>query len=103
MKTQCRESISLESIPSLNVDAAMVVAVLLDDGWHRVTRGSFKVGLLRYNGDPLETRDLRTLRHSERDTPGFTFEDATNTKNGRSTLVAGPLRSIHSVRYVNSR
>jgi hypothetical protein len=69
-----------------NVAGARVVAVLLADGWHRIVRGSFRVGPLSFDAE------------ADSGTPGFRFEEAEAGSPYQPTVLAGPLDSIIAVR-----
>jgi hypothetical protein len=69
-----------------NVAGARVVAVLLADGWHRIVRGSFRVGPLNFDAE------------AGPGLPGFRFEEAESGSPYRPTVLAGPLDSIIAVR-----
>jgi hypothetical protein len=71
-----------------NSAAAQVAAVLLADGWHQVTRGSFSVGPLGLGA------------HTNLGGLGFRFEEADAGSLHRPTSLAGPLDSIIAVRQV---
>jgi hypothetical protein len=68
--------------------ATQVAAVLLADGWHHVTRGSFSVGPLGLGA------------HTNLGGLGFRFEEADTGSLHRPTSLAGPLDSIIAVRQV---
>ena len=70
------------------VAAARVVAVLLADGWHRLVRGSFRVGPLSFGAE------------AGPGTPGFRFEEADAGRPYQPTVLAGTLDSIIAVRQV---
>jgi hypothetical protein len=70
------------------VAAARVVAVLLADGWHRLVRGSFRVGTLSFGAE------------AGPGTPGFRFEEADAGRPYQPAVLAGPLDSIIAVRQV---
>jgi hypothetical protein len=69
-----------------NVAGSRVVAVLLADGWHRIVRGSFRVGPLNFDAE------------AGPGTPGFRVEEAETGSSYRPTVLAGPLDSIIAVR-----
>jgi hypothetical protein len=71
-----------------NVSGPRVVAVLLADGWHRVVRGSFRVGPVSFEAE------------AGPGTPGFRFEEADAGSPYQPTVLAGPLDSIIAVRQV---
>jgi hypothetical protein len=60
-----------------------VVAVLLADGWHQVSSGSFTVG-------PLFGTSV----------PGFRFEEAGRVNTYGQVTLAGPLDTIRAVRQL---
>jgi hypothetical protein len=62
-----------------------IVAVLLADGWHRVSSGSFTVG---------------ALFDDDRGVLGFRFEEVDADTYGTAVL-AGPLETIIAVRQVD--
>jgi hypothetical protein len=69
-----------------HVASARVVAVLLADGWHRVVRGSFRVGPLSFEAE------------AGPGTPGFRFEEADAGGPYQPTVLIGPLDSIIAIR-----
>jgi hypothetical protein len=69
-----------------HVASARVVAVLLADGWHRIVRGSFRVGPLSFEAE------------AGPGTPGFRFEEADAGSPYQPTVLVGPLDSIIAVR-----
>ena len=71
-----------------DVAATRVVAVLLADGWHRIVRGSFRIGPLSFGAE------------AGPGTPGFRFEEADAGSPYQPTVLAGPLDSITAVRQV---
>jgi hypothetical protein len=73
---------------SNNTTAAQVVAVLLADGWHHITRGSFSVGPLGLGA------------HADLGGLGFRFEEADSGSLHKPTSLAGPLDSIIAVRQI---
>jgi hypothetical protein len=71
---------------STEITAATVVAVLLADGWHRITPGSFHVAPLNFGAG------------ADPGVPGYRFEEAdTASPYGPATL-AGPLTALLAVR-----
>ena len=68
-----------------------VVAVLLADGWHRATLGSFTIGALSLGG------------HTDADTLGYRFEEADDTNPYGPAVLAGPLDAVLAVRQVTPR
>ena len=70
------------------VAAARVLAVLLADGWHRLVRGSFRVGPLSFGAE------------AGPGTPGFRFEEANAGRPYQPTVLVDPLDSIIAVRQV---
>jgi hypothetical protein len=66
-----------------------VVAVLLADGWHRVARGSFSVGILAAEVD------------AGLGTPSFRFEEASAGSPYGPAILVGPLGSVLAVRQVD--
>lgn len=92
------KSQSVEQVP---VDPARVVAVLLADGWHRVTAGTFTVGVLRYGND-LSQADTPAFGHrGEGDVLGFSFEEASSPNYYAPTTLAGLLDSVLAVRHLS--
>ena len=75
----------------LPVNAARVVAVLLADGWHDITPGSFAVGTLTFGADAAG------------DGLGYYFEEATSTSPYGPPTFAGPLSAVLAVRQAASR
>jgi hypothetical protein len=71
--------------------APEVVAVLLADGWHRVSLGSFTVGAF----------SLAT--HTDTKTLGYRFEDADDPNAQGPTILAGPLQAVLAIRQSKSR
>jgi len=71
-----------------DIVADRVVAVLLADGWHRIVRGSFRVGPMSFEAG------------ADPGTPGFRFEEADAGRPYQPTVLAGPLDSIIAVRQV---
>jgi hypothetical protein len=67
------------------VAAARVVAVLLADGWHRLVRGSFRVGPLSFGAE------------AGPGTPGFRFEEADADRPYQPIVLVDPLDSIIAV------
>jgi hypothetical protein len=76
---------------NLPVNAARVVAVLLADGWHHITPGSFTVGTLAFGpegaGDEL----------------GYDFEEAASTSPYGPATFAGPLSAVLAMRQAPLR
>ena len=79
-------ALQLRLLASLPI--ARVVVVLLADGWHRLVRGSFRVGPLSFGAE------------AGPGTPGFRFEEADAGRPYQPTVLAGPLDSIIAVRQV---
>jgi len=79
-------ALQLRLLASLPI--ARVVAVLLADGWHRLVRGSFRVGPLSFGAE------------AGPGTPGFRFEEADAGRPYQPTVLAGPLDSIIAVGQV---
>ena len=73
-----------------DIVADRVVAVLLADGWHRIVRGSFRVGPMSFEAG------------AGPGTPGFRFEEADAGRPYQPTVLAGPLDSIIAVRQITS-
>ena len=71
-----------------NTAAAQVIAVLLADGWHHITRASFSIGPLALGADT----GLGRL--------GFHFEEADTGSLHKPTSLTGPLDSIIAVRQI---
>jgi hypothetical protein len=71
---------------SRTTPSAAVVAVLLADGWHRATLGSFTIG-------PLSLGD----------TLGYRFEEADDTNPYGPAILAGPIDAVLAVRQVTPR
>ena len=67
-----------------------VDAVLLADGWHKVSLGSFTVGALSF-GD------------GDHGVLGYRFEEISDASLHRSATLAGPLAAVLAVRQVTSR
>ena len=68
-------ALQLRLLASLPI--ARVVAVLLADGWHRLVRGSFRVGPLSFGAE------------TGPGTPGFRFEEADAGRPYQPTVLAG--------------
>jgi len=67
-----------------------VDAVLLADGWHKVSLGSFTVGALGFGG-------------GDHSVAGYRFEEVSDTSLHRSATLAGPLAAVLAVRQVTAR
>ena len=67
-----------------------VDAVLLADGWHKVSLGSFTVGALGFGG-------------GDHSVAGYRFEEISDASLHRSATLAGPLAAVLAVRQVTSR
>ena len=67
-----------------------VDAVLLADGWHKVSLGSFTVGALGFGG-------------GDHSVAGYRFEEISESSLHRSATLAGPLDAVLAVRQVTSR
>ena len=67
-----------------------VDAVLLADGWHKVSLGSFTVGALGFGG-------------GDHSVAGYRFEEISDASLHRSATLAGPLSAVLAVRQVTSR
>jgi hypothetical protein len=76
---------------SRTTSSAAVVAVLLSDGWHRATLGSFTIG-------PLSLGD-----YTAPDTLGYRFEEADDTNPYGPAILAGPIDAVLAVRQVTPR
>jgi hypothetical protein len=76
---------------SRTTPSAAVVTVLLADGWHRATLGSFTIG-------PLSLGD-----YTAPDTLGYRFEEADDTNPYGPAALAGPLEAVVAVRQVTPR
>ena len=76
---------------SRTTPSAAVVAVLLADGWHRATLGSFTIG-------PLSLGD-----YTAADTLGYRFEEADDTNAFGPAVLAGPIEAVLAVRQVTRR
>ena len=68
-----------------------VVAVLLADGWHRATLGSFTIGALSLGA------------HTEAARLGYRFEEADDTNPDGPAVLAGPLEAVLAVREITPR
>jgi hypothetical protein len=75
----------------VSLAAGNVVAVLLADGWHKVTSGSFTVGRLGFgDGDG-------------RDVLGYRFEELDDASPYGPATLAGPLEALLAIRQVTPR
>jgi hypothetical protein len=74
---------------NLDIETAAVREVLLADGWHTVTRGTFRVGPRRFL--PVGTGESGQRPQALEGGPGFAFDD----KDGN--VVSGPLSSLLAV------
>jgi hypothetical protein len=76
---------------SLEIAPEEVIEVLLADGWHPVTPGTFSVDADHYIH--AQTARFRLGAPSGDYTPGFLFEEFTGE------WITGPLTSVLAVRY----
>jgi len=73
----------------LSVDAGNVVAVLLADGWHKVTSGSFTIGPMGFgDGDGVL---------------GYRFEELDDASPYGPVTLAGPLEALLAIRQAAPR
>jgi hypothetical protein len=81
----------MSNTPPASVVPAKVVAVLLADGWHHVSPGSFTVGTLGFG------------THDDIGMLGYSFEEADNSGPYGPAVLAGRLDALLAVRQVTPR
>jgi hypothetical protein len=82
----------MSAVPDSPIASEEVVAVLLADGWHRVSSGTFTVG-----GFDFDTTGTGSGRL------GFRFVEATDAPAYAPATLAGPLDALLAVRQVTPR